>query len=158
MGSRTETLEENPSYKYQWARQVLRDKLPYDTDNVIRKLKALDPSGIPSDVDRISTPTGLVTSGIPIGKVASSLPEPPGKFKVGIVGAGCAGLFTAMILDHINKEIPGLNIEYDILEAADEDRLGGRLYTHSFSGNKKDYYDVGAMRFPKIPIMERYVR
>lgn len=153
MGSRTETLEDNPSYKYQWARQVARDKLVDDFDNVSRKLETLQ-----LNLPVPENPTELVNGTIPIGTVTGNRPQPPGKFKVGIVGAGCAGLFTAMILDHINEKIPELNIEYDILEAADEDRLGGRLYTYNFSGNKKDYYDVGAMRFPKIPIMERYVR
>ncbi|RPB27050.1 hypothetical protein L211DRAFT_896752 [Terfezia boudieri ATCC MYA-4762] len=44
---------------------------------------------------------------------------------------------------------------YEIREASD--RAGGRVYTHYFhprnlNGN---YYDVGAMRFPNIPIMSR---
>ena len=56
-----------------------------------------------------------------------------------------------MILDKLN--IPGLS--YEILEA--NNRFGGRVYTHKFSEAKHDYYDVGAMRFPKIPIMEKYV-
>ena len=61
---------------------------------------------------------------------------------------------------HVNRSraclddlaIPGLS--YDILEA--DSRVGGRIYTHHFSGEKHDYYDVGAMRFPRIPgIMDR---
>jgi len=39
------------------------------------------------------------------------------------------------------------------LEASN--RVGGRLYTHHFSNSIHDYYDVGAMRFPDSPIMER---
>ena len=54
-----------------------------------------------------------------------------------------------MILDALN--IPGLT--YEILEA--DKRVGGRVYTHKFSGDKHDYYDVGAMRFPDIPIMKK---
>lgn len=67
-------------------------------------------------------------------------------FKVGIVGAGMTGLYTAMILE-------SLNLRYEILEASE--RPGGRIYTHYFSQKDGDYYDVGAMRFPKIPIMNR---
>lgn len=67
-------------------------------------------------------------------------------FHVGIVGAGMAGLYTAMILKTL--EIP-----YEILEASN--RIGGRVYTHRFSNDPGDYYDVGAMRFPDIPIMDR---
>lgn len=72
----------------------------------------------------------------------------PTDAKVCIVGAGIAGLYSAMILDH-------LSIPYDILEAAP--RPGGRILTHYFSTKKHDYYDIGAMRFPNVPPMERYV-
>ena len=68
--------------------------------------------------------------------------------KVCIVGAGISGLYSALILDH-------LGVPYDILEAAD--RPGGRILTHYFSTKEHDYYDIGAMRFPNIPPMERYV-
>ncbi|KAI4086812.1 MAG: hypothetical protein LQ344_007249 [Seirophora lacunosa] len=70
----------------------------------------------------------------------------PTDAKVCIVGAGIAGLYSAMILDH-------LSIPYDILEAAP--RPGGRILTHYFSTKKHDYYDIGAMRFPNVPPMER---
>lgn len=80
-------------------------------------------------------------------------------FRVGIVGAGVAGLFTAMIFDHLSDKY-GLKVDYEILEASE--RVGGRLYTYNFTNSKDqppvgphDYYDVGAMRFPEIPIMKR---
>ncbi|PVH93300.1 hypothetical protein DM02DRAFT_541807 [Periconia macrospinosa] len=77
------------------------------------------------------------------------------KFKVGIVGAGSAGLFTAMIFDHL-KENFGLDVEYEILERNGRDRVGGRLYTYNFPrGEEHHYFDVGAMRFPNIAIMSR---
>ncbi|KAK5651611.1 hypothetical protein OQA88_11884 [Cercophora sp. LCS_1] len=89
--------------------------------------------------------------------------------RVAIVGAGAAGLFTAMILDYLNQKCAddGFNVAYDIFEAAeDRSRLGGRLYTHNFSLNpdsRHNYFDVGAMRFPDAsdqapnpnPIMKR---
>ncbi|KAG8988895.1 hypothetical protein FRB93_003920 [Tulasnella sp. JGI-2019a] len=86
------------------------------------------------------------------------LPAPkPGQLQVGILGAGAGGLYTAMILQR-------LSIPFEILEA--QDRTGGRLYTHHFIAKDKDgkplphqpkhdYYDVGAMRFPKTNIMKR---
>lgn len=92
----------------------------------------------------------------------------PSEMKVCIVGAGAAGLFTAMILDWLEEKVEAwglqkLNISYDIFEANGEERLGGRLYTYKFPPTEKytpgdhDYYDVGAMRFPEIPIMKRLV-
>ena len=94
---------------------------------------------------------------------------------VGILGAGVAGLYTAMILD-------SLGIKYEIIEGSK--RHGGRLYTHKFKEHSKNtqepsalyqyfvssnprlglYYatltlsllqDVGAMRYPDIPFMKR---
>ena len=65
--------------------------------------------------------------------------------KVGILGAGAAGLYAAMILQ-------SMGIDYEILEA--QNVPGGRLHTHYFEpganasnnyGNFQ-YYDVGAMR------------
>ena len=79
-------------------------------------------------------------------------------FKVGIVGAGAAGLFTGMIFDHL-KETYHLDVEYEILESSSDERLGGRLYSYYFTkprpgeGNH-DYYDVGAMRYPDSDVMK----
>jgi|SRR3569833_119183 len=91
------------------------------------------------------------------------------EFNIAIVGAGVAGLFTAMILDHLNEKYK-LNAKYTIFEANGSDRLGGRLYSYYFQNKKDkdgkddpnyppvgkhDYYDVGAMRFPNVPVMKR---
>ena len=72
--------------------------------------------------------------------------RPPPWYRVAIIGAGVAGLRTAMLLQQTG-------IPYEIFEASD--RVGGRLFTYEFPlmplGNpegKQDYYDVGAMRFP----------
>ena len=84
-------------------------------------------------------------------------PDPPAKvdpkeLKVGIIGAGCAGLYSALLLQHAG-------IPFEILESSK--RAGGRVMTHYFPHDKSDgpalhnYYDIGAMRFPKVPIMDR---
>ncbi|MCJ1282220.1 hypothetical protein MMC26_001543 [Xylographa opegraphella] len=75
-------------------------------------------------------------------------------YNICIIGAGVAGLFTAMTIDRLNEKF-NLGFKYEILEAADQKRFGGRLYTHRFSDQLHDYYDVGAMRFPEISIMQR---
>ncbi|KAI5990299.1 hypothetical protein F5J12DRAFT_929879 [Pisolithus orientalis] len=60
--------------------------------------------------------------------------------KVGILGAGVGGLYTALILR-------SLDVEYEILEASD--CVGGRISTNKFPrGRMYDYYDAGAMRYP----------
>jgi len=78
----------------------------------------------------------------------SELPriEFPPWYRVAIIGAGVAGLRTAMLLQ--SRHIP-----YKIFEASD--RPGGRLFTYQFPSKppnnpqgKHDYYDVGGMRFP----------
>ncbi|KAL5351985.1 hypothetical protein ACLOAV_003848 [Pseudogymnoascus australis] len=77
--------------------------------------------------------------------------------KVGIIGAGVAGLYAAVLLD-------SLGIEHDIIEASD--RVGGRIYTYRFNETAwsnstpddpdyYDYFDVGAMRFPGMDYMAR---
>lgn len=71
---------------------------------------------------------------------------PDSTIPVGILGAGAGGLYTALMLD-------SLGIQYEILESSD--RTGGRLFTHKFSDAEFDYYDVGAMRFPKVKMMKR---
>jgi hypothetical protein len=70
----------------------------------------------------------------------------PSGYRVAIIGAGVAGLRTAMLLQ--SRHIP-----YKIFEASD--RPGGRLFTYQFPSKppnnpqgKHDYYDVGGMRFP----------
>jgi len=68
----------------------------------------------------------------------------PDLLHIGIVGRGMAGLYTEMILID-------LKLSYEVLEASG--RPGGRVRTHRFSNFPGDYYDVGAMRFPEIPIM-----
>lgn len=75
---------------------------------------------------------------------------------VGIVGAGAAGLFSALVLEYLNTAQTSVKFTYDILEADTTKRSGGRLYTHNFSQQPHDYYDVGAMRFPKHAVMNRY--
>ena len=86
--------------------------------------------------------------------------HPPGGERVGIIGAGMGGLYSALIL-----QSPG--VPFEIIDASG--RVGGRLFTHKFQqGGKYDYYvrslnffhilphsshlsisqDVGAMRYP----------
>ncbi|KAF8810968.1 FAD/NAD(P)-binding domain-containing protein [Phlegmacium glaucopus] len=71
----------------------------------------------------------------------------PPWYYVAIIGAGVAGLRTAKLLQD-------MGIPYKIFEASD--RPGGRIFTYEFASKpptnpkgKHDYYDVGAMRFPK---------
>lgn len=104
----------------------------------------------------VNLPRGLKAGGAPrvpdtaFDDHLIELKHRPKHLKVGIIGAGMAGLYTAYILDTLN--IP--RISYEILEAAG--RPGGRCLTHRFSEDLWDYYDVGAMRFPHNHTMDRY--
>jgi len=68
----------------------------------------------------------------------SSLGAQP--LKVGIIGAGISGFYSALLLQSVG-------IDYEILEGSD--RAGGRIYTHYFNPKKwskskpgePDYYD-----------------
>ena len=73
----------------------------------------------------------------------------PYQGRICIIGAGAAGLYTAMMLKHL-----GIT-NVDILEASN--RVGGRCYTQPLAGdnNFHNYYDVGAMRIPDIPWMQK---
>ena len=144
------TMVQQPldSYKYQFARYAAKLKLDIDFKNLSAKVDRLIPDLSGADtISKLAQATGDI----------GLLPDKAGEFKVGIVGAGCAGLFTGLLLDWLQEMVPELKISYDIIEAAGPERLGGRLYTHKFTERKHDYYDIGAMRFPDNDIMSRLV-
>ena len=61
---------------------------------------------------------------------------------VGIVGAGMAGLYAALLLQRAGHRV-------HIFEGTD--RIGGRVHTHYFSGEENQYFEAGAMRIPHSP-------
>jgi monoamine oxidase len=134
-------MSSSPSFRAQWARRLVRGKLSKQVN--FHSRNKLIHGTVPGQTPLLSTPLQLPQN--------VDLPEvnfDPGT-KVAIIGAGAAGLYIAMILDDL--AIP--NLGYDILEA--DDRIGGRMKTHYFSKVEHDYYDIGAMRFPNIPVMDR---
>ena len=61
-------------------------------------------------------------------------PKPTVDLPVCIIGAGMAGLYTAMIFE-------SLGIPYRIVDANTKKRVGGRVFTHHFEGGGPyDYY------------------
>lgn len=154
-GTFTEIHQSTKSYKHMWAREVAKSTMAYDLKGVIQLIRQsalkLEITG-EENIGQLREITKGLTGG-------GFVPEKPGKIDVGIVGAGVAGLFTALLFDWLNQhpslKDKGLKINYDILEAAGAERLGGRLYTHHFTDEEHDYYDVGAMRFPNNSIMKR---
>ena len=81
------------------------------------------------------TVQGVATGPMPTTHSAS--------LSVGIVGAGMAGLYSALLLQ---QHVPGVNLK--LFEA--NDRVGGRVFTHKFSTEPHQYYDTGAMRIPDV--------
>ncbi|OAX37381.1 FAD/NAD(P)-binding domain-containing protein [Rhizopogon vinicolor AM-OR11-026] len=128
------------SFTARYARQLIRG-------NIARELHAFNEShGVtepPVGGAHIDDPVGTDEHPLEGGTLDKCLPL---DVTFCIIGAGAAGLYTAMIL----KE---LGIPFDILEASE--RVGGRMYTHRFSEAPNDYYDVGAMRWPDIPVMNK---
>lgn len=61
-------------------------------------------------------------------------------FKVGIIGGGLAGLSAAF-------ELRKLGFDITIFEMQ-ENRIGGRVYTHYFDKDKKFHGELGDMRIP----------
>lgn len=60
--------------------------------------------------------------------------QDPSVLPVCIIGAGAAGLYTAMIFE-------SLKINYQIVDADTRERVGGRLFTYYFpGGGDYDYY------------------
>ncbi|CEI63518.1 hypothetical protein FVEN_g6649 [Fusarium venenatum] len=140
------------SYKHMWARDVAQAIMDYDLKGVVERLKL----SVPDKFDEQES-IGSLREKTKKYTGPGYIPEEAGNISVGIVGAGVAGLFSALLFDWLNENPKlkgkGLKINYDILEAAGAERLGGRLYTHHFSDEEHDYYDVGAMRFPNNTIM-----
>ncbi|TVY68037.1 putative bifunctional amine oxidase [Fusarium oxysporum f. sp. cubense] len=152
-GTFTEVHQFTKSYKHMWARDVAQASMDYDLNGVIERLKVSVPAkiGEKDSIGSLREKTKKFTG-------PGNIPEEQGKISVGIVGAGVAGLFVALLFDWLNghDELKGkgLKISYDILEAAGAERLGGRLYTHHFSDEEHDYYDVDAMSFPNNTVMK----
>jgi monoamine oxidase len=148
--------QEPTSLKSAWARRLIRETLAAEINKINMSNGTLpipqpggaihlSPDQLPPDpnfAERTAANEHLSNS-----NAVADITFPPRK--VCIVGAGVAGLYIATILQDLN--IP--NLTYDILES--NIRVGGRLYTHKFSEEPHDYYDIGAMRYPDIPLMDR---
>ncbi|RGP80534.1 hypothetical protein FLONG3_1368 [Fusarium longipes] len=147
------------AFKHMWARYVAQKAFEDDVKTAVARLVQAQkdvPDILPEKVHEGNTVSEVLHKCQKVTGVGL-VPKEPGHLEIGIVGAGVAGLFTALLFDWLNEECGkyGLKIDYDIMEAAKMNRLGGRLYTHRFSYEEHDYYDVGAMRFPNNSIMKR---
>lgn len=96
---------------------------------------ALEEGNHPEDFDNLVK--GL---SMPYDITKINLTEDYRGMKIGIIGAGIAGLSSAFELRKL-----GFNIK--IIETEDN-RIGGRIYTHYFDKEKKLYGELGAMRIP----------
>lgn len=108
---------------------------PTDTARYQMLAGALENAGRPEDLENIIQ---LLNPPPDIAGYAA-----PGELKdlrIGIIGAGLSGLAAAFELRKTGADIT-------ILEA-NEDRIGGRVYTHYFDRSRKYYGEFGAMRIP----------
>lgn len=95
---------------------------------------AVDPWLEPAE----KTPPGVSAKAFSYRTAAPKRLEGSSEFTIGILGAGVAGLYTALMIDSLG---PDSGITYQILEA--DERIGGRLYTHTFEGHTPNDYYVG---------------
>lgn len=159
---------EHPDIRNQWAAHLAQEQVLETTRTFAHALPPEEAQKINNCFDKYGNlvQPAPFEFGAPLSdneeEAASN--HPAGHLNFGIIGAGAAGLFMGMILDYLSKQAKNkfhrnaVEISYEILEANDEKRLGGRLYTHKFSEqeNTHQYYDVGAMRFPENKVMERW--
>ncbi|KAK2462138.1 hypothetical protein APHAL10511_005836 [Amanita phalloides] len=120
----------------------------YARNLIQRELRAKRGDREDAQISSILVPSLLSGPARPTG-TNIKIVKPTQKNPVGILGAGAAGLYTALILE-------SLGIPYKILEAQGD--VGGRLFTYRFpdtTGAPYNYFDVGAMRFPKLAFMQR---
>jgi hypothetical protein len=87
---------------------------------------------------KLTKPDGPWEDGLPSPR--KPLPRGPKDqtIKVGIIGAGAAGLYAALIIDSFKDA----RITYDIVDANPMTKRagGGRLFTYHFSDSKNDYF------------------
>lgn len=139
------TSERPASIRTKWAQEIVKSHI----------IKEIYETNI--QLDNVNSTWQLPFSFVSQGRRSATLPRPPAlpfvssmdiaadePIKICIVGAGISGLFLGFLLDSL--KLP--HISYEILESSQ--RIGGRVYTHRFGPAEKDYYDVGAMRFPKV--------
>ncbi len=108
---------------------------PTNADRYVLSRYTLEEDGWGEDLDAILrqlSPPAPITS---LGN--------PGQFKglkVGVIGGGLAGLSAAY-------ELRKLGFDVKVIDAL-EDRVGGRVYTYYFNGQRDQYHEFGAMRIP----------
>ncbi|KAI1181100.1 hypothetical protein F4777DRAFT_573174 [Nemania sp. FL0916] len=139
------------TYRAQWARLRTREQLAKEI-NILQSLEEKpgdQPGYLPGLPGKLLGPGNWSPDNLPPRPGRGPSEPRPREYKLCIVGAGIAGLYIALILDTL--AIPG--VSFDFLEASN--RIGGRCLTYNFSQRRHDYYDIGAMRFPKIKVMER---
>ncbi|KAJ0152866.1 Uncharacterized protein HZ326_4761 [Fusarium oxysporum f. sp. albedinis] len=132
-------LNSDLSIRNQWARQHINRAIRQDWNAILEHSN--DKSELGS---------------LPLIPKASELPRAPAPQKSSAPhdhGAQKPRVIKIGVIEGFNPS----RFEYDIHEAAGPDRVGGRLFTYNFGGQRDthDYYDVGAMRFPDNPVMKR---
>lgn len=137
----TGTADDSRSIRGRYAARILREFL---TERYLKRYPRDGDNDIPSG----SLPSWSIPAVDDLDRMSKQDPPLP-EGKVCIIGAGIAGLYLAMLLDHAK-------IPYEILEASS--RIGGRIFTYEFPTNdppvEHNYYDVGAMRFPHLKTMD----
>lgn len=108
---------------------------PSDTQRHMLELFALYQKGRPEDfefIKNLTSPPQDISTIVRCGELRG--------VRIGIIGAGMAGLASAFELRKTGADIT-------VFEA-EENRVGGRVYTYYFDKSKQLYGELGAMRIP----------
>lgn len=125
--------QKSGSFKHQWARYVARRALEHDLAAARNRLIEATSQG-KADIPQL--PSLIIDGKESVGELLRKtekytglgfVPPEPGKFKIGIVGAGVSGLFSAMVFDWLNKNVQGLEIDYVSLNFFQFSCLVGRV-------------------------------
>ena len=119
-----------------------------------QRISAIPYSSLPIPTSEIPIPRTFPWLNIDYLETLESLPQYASKENhiktVGIVGAGLAGIVSALEL---------LKLGYNVKVYEISGRIGGRIYTHTFQSDPNTYCELGSMRYsPNMKLFFHYLK
>ncbi|RYP76696.1 hypothetical protein DL771_001618 [Monosporascus sp. 5C6A] len=124
--------------------RIARRTVQFQVEQACARLSASASPSYLLDLNPREAPPGLKE--IEFDQIKEHVKSEPFSFNIGVVGGGMAGLYASLLLED-------LGLQHEVIEASS--KPGGRVRSHHFTPSNGDYFEVGAMLFPEIPIMSR---